>query len=207
MLFAVLCNIIVCIHPQFLPSLSSGPLFIPPILFPVSLLSFLLIYMLYFLIIHSSFLINLHSQRIYNALSQHCLYFFIFFQIAIFLLTMQQSIKDTWECEHAVQCGVKVAWVVVALKTSHATTLFFLQRLWWHCYTFDYWGWQTSKGWNQATKNLSKALLLYILLWRGFTSKLKSGIPYMYTTVEPAQWTPMVSFCEHKSSQFYFLWH
>ena len=91
------CVILLCIHvhPHFLPSLCFGPLFIPPILFPLSLLSFLLIYMLHFLIIHSSSFINLHSQRIYNPLSQHCLYFFIFFQIIIFPLTMQQSVKHT----------------------------------------------------------------------------------------------------------------
>ena len=142
----------VSIHPQFFPSLTSGPLSIPPIFFHNSLLSFLLSYMLYFLIIHSTFLSNLHSQRIYNVLSQHCLYFFIFFQITIFPLTMQQSIKHTWECEHAVQCSIKVAWVVVALKTSHVPALIFLQGLWWHCYAFDVWRRKTSKGWNRETK-------------------------------------------------------
>ena len=141
----LLCCVIVCIHPQFFPSLCSS-----------HQSSFLTYFFLSFLqhlhVIHSSFFINLHSQRIYNGLSQHCLYFFIFFQIAIFPLTMQQSIKHTWKCEHAVQCSIKVAWVVVALKTSHFAALFFLQGLWWHCYAFDVWRRQTSKGWNRATK-------------------------------------------------------
>lgn len=146
-------------------------------------LSFLLIYRyMYFLIIYNSFLNNLQSQRIYNPLSQHSLHVIIFFQITIFPLTMQQSIKHTWECEHAVKCGIKVAWVVVALKTSHGATLFILEGLWWHRYSFNVWRRQTSKGWNQATKKTVKITATYTL--KRFHIKTWLNLAYLTCTLQ-----------------------